>query len=162
MNIDFSNLNFAPFLILIVVGAILVFIIEKIVINIKSNSNTNYGGFGGGGGGKKAAENILEFVTDKTSNSAIRRERENAQRALIHNVKISGLVTGLALVVALVSLFIMLGFMSDESSENREGILAAAAGLIMGSAVAIAFAIRFFQFKREYELYYGSIFGKKQ
>ena len=159
MNMNFSHINFAPFLIFIVLGLILVFAIERI-----GNSSSGAGGSSSrsSGGGSKAGESIMHFVEKSASNAKENRKRDEAQRALIRRIKISGLIAGLAFIIALISFFSLIGGTGTDESENRSSLVWASAGLIMGAVVAIAFTIRFIQFKRTYELYYGSLFGKKR
>ena len=164
MDIDFSNINFTPFVVFIVLGAILIIAIEKIGSSALSNSSGGGHHFGSGSGDKKdIVENVAHFVANSTSGiRSKQRQREAAQRALIRQIKITGLIAGFALIIAISSIFSILGA-TDKIAEKEFGpIMIPIAGLIMGSVFTIAFSIRFFQLKRQYELYYGSIFGKKR
>ena len=160
LNMDFSHFNFLPLIVFIVLGIILVFVIEK--IGGSAISKPSGGGGGGGHGGKDAADNIMQFVANSASNAAQkRRQQEASQRALVRQIKIAGLIAGFAFIFALTSLFSIIGALGDKSENGFSAILFPAAGLIMGTVITIAFSIRFFQLKRTYELYYGSLFGKK-
>ena len=160
MDIDFSEINYAPFIIFIVLGLILVIAIEKIGGSaVGGGGSTHFGG--GSGDNKDAAENLVQFVTNKASNASnavrARRQREQAQHNLIRQIKISGLIAGLGLIAALSSLFSLLDIIGKEPEPFA--IIIPASILIMGTVFTVAFSIRFFQLKRSYELYYGSIFG---
>lgn len=162
MDIDFSNINYAPFIIFIVLGLILVIAIEKIGGSAVGGGGSTH--FGGGGDNKDAAENLVQFVTDKASSASnavrARRQHEQAQHNLIRQIKISGLVAGLGLIAALSSLFSLFDVIGKEPEPIA--IIIPASILIMGTVFTIAFSIRFFQLKRSYEMYYGSIFGKQR
>ena len=163
---DFANFNFAPFIVFIVLGLILVIAIEKIGSSAAGGGGggTHFGG--GSGEDKDAAENLVQFVSDKTASvtnaARNRHQRESSQRNLIRQIKIAGLIAGFGIIVALSSLFGLLDAAGQEiDSDNVITIILPAAGLIMGIVFSIAFSIRFFQLKHTYELYYGSIIGKK-
>lgn len=163
MDIDFSEINYAPFIIFIVLALILVIAIEKIGGSaVGGGGSTHFGG--GSGDNKDAAENLVQFVTNKASNASnavrARRQREQAQHNLIRQIKISGLIAGLGLIAALSSLFSLFDIIGKEPEPFA--IIIPASILIMGTVFTVAFSIRFFQLKRSYELYYGSIFGKQR
>lgn len=163
--IDFSDFNFAPFIIFIILGAILVIVIEKIGSSAISNMSSGGGGhhLGGSGNNKDVVENITQFVADSASGARRKQyQREESQRKLIRQIKITGLIAGFAFIIAVSSIFSFLGAKNKITENDISPIIIPVSGLIMGTIITIAFSIRFIQLKRSYELYYSSIFGKKR
>ncbi len=154
------TLNLTPFIIAIIIGSILVFVVERI-----GSSRMGSGGGGGShsnGPGGVGDVDISQIIERKTSDIRERRKREDAERALIHRIKIFGIAAGMALTLALVSLVNIIGMlMAEEADEDQGAIFFALIPFIIGTVLTIVFTIRFFQDRRTYELYYGPLFGKK-
>lgn len=180
MNMNFTHINFAPFIIGIIGGLVIIFIAQRI------GSGSSFGGGGGhsgggsggggggglggsgGGGGLSGDSNIIEVVAQKASDIHLAqrlqdRKREDSQRALIRQIKIAGILSGIAFAVTLSVLSIFLDAIStqDANDDDPLRVLIPAGILMIGALCTIIFVVRFFQLKHTYNLYYGSLFGKK-
>lgn len=175
---NFSHLNLWPFIIGIVGGFIIIIIAQRI-----GTSGSNYsggghsrsggggipglGGTNGGGGGLSGDSDIIEVVAQKASDLRFAqrqkdRRREDAQRNLIHQIKLSGILSGISFMVSLSVLSILLDAVSTQTKDDDSfRIIIPASILLMGTIFTIVFTVRFFQLKHTYNLYYGPLFGKK-
>ena len=148
MNTDLSTVDFGPFIALIVGAIVIVIVVDRIGKSHGVGSGINI-------------ESIIQMGTERNA-AKRRRESENLQRALLHRIKILGIVAALCFTLALGSLFYVLGALFEFYESDQGGINLALSGLILGSVLAVVYFLQFANNKRTYEMYYGSIFDKKR
>lgn len=148
MNTDLSTVDFGPFIGLIVGAIIIVIVVDRIGKSHGVGSGVNL-------------ESIIQIGAERSA-AKRRRESESLQRALLHRIKILGIVAALCFALALGSLFYVLGALFEFYESDQGGINLALSGLIVGAVLTVVYFLQFANNKRTYEMYYGSIFEKKR
>ena len=140
-----NSFDFGPFIAIIVFSIIVIIAVDRI---------SKSGAVGSGIDIDKLGEQYAERC-------ARRNKPEDAQKNLLHRIKLFGIVAGLCYLVSFISLAYIFGAMLEIYPSEQGDINLTLSTLIVGVVLAVIYTLQFINNRQLYEKYYGSIFKQK-
>lgn len=140
-----NSFDFGPFIAIIVFSIIVIIVVDRLSKSGAVGSSIDI---------DKLGEQYAERRTR-------RNKPEDAQKNLLHRVKLFGIVAGLCYLVSFISLAYIFGAMLEIYPSEQGDINLALSALIVGVVLAVIYTLQFIDNRQLYEKYYGSIFKQK-
>lgn len=140
-----NSFDFGPFIAIIIFSIAVIIVVDRISKSSQVGSGIDM---------EKLGEQYAEH-------RAKRNKPEDAQKSLLHRIKLFGIVAGLCYLVSFISLAYIFGAMLEIYPSEQGDINLALSALIVGVVLAVIYTLQFINNRQLYEKYYGSIFKQK-